>query len=73
MASSGWNLKHISYSMLSTWLTCREKFRQKYVLRNKEPDGIYFPQNTIHAALYDFHQTPGLDEQLFTWHRLLGQ
>ena len=65
MASSGWNLKHISYSMLSTWLTCREKFRQKYVLRNKEPDGIYFPQgNTIHAALYDFHQTPGLDEQL---------
>ena len=31
----------------------------------KEPDGIYFPQgNTIHAALYDFHQTPTIDNDL---------
>ena len=51
--------------MLSTWLTCREKFRLKYVERLKEPDGIYFPQgNTIHAALYDFHQTPDIDSEL---------
>jgi len=51
--------------MLSTWLTCKEKMRMKYVLRMKEPDGIYFPQgNSIHAALYDFHQTPDIDEEL---------
>ena len=51
--------------MLSTWLTCKEKFRLKYVERMKEPEGIYFPQgNTIHAALYDFHQTPNIDSDL---------
>jgi len=65
MASDGWTLANVSYSMLSTWLTCREKFRLKYVERLKEPDGIYFPQgNTIHAALYDFHQTPTIDNEL---------
>jgi hypothetical protein len=51
--------------MLSTWLTCKEKFRLKYVERMKEPEGIYFAQgNTIHAALYDFHQTPDIDSDL---------
>lgn len=65
MASDGWTLANVSYSMLSTWLTCREKFRLKYVERLKEPDGIYFPQgNTIHSALYDFHQTPDIDSDL---------
>ena len=65
MPSDGWTLGNVSYSMLSTWLTCREKFRLKYVERLKEPDGIYFPQgNTIHAALYDFHQTPDIDSEL---------
>jgi len=65
MPSDGWTLGNVSYSMLSTWLTCREKFRLKYVERLKEPDGIYFPQgNTIHSALYDFHQTPDIDSEL---------
>ena len=51
--------------MLSTWLTCKEKFRLKYVERMKEPEGIYFAQgNTIHAALYDFHQPPDIDSDL---------
>lgn len=65
MGSSGWTLNNASYSMISTWMTCRQKFAYKYRDRHKEPDGIYFPQgNTIHAALYDFHQTPDIDQEL---------
>lgn len=65
MASEPWTVGHVSYSMLNTWLTCKEKFRLKYVERMKEPEGIYFPQgNTIHKALYDFHLTPTIDTNL---------
>lgn len=60
--SSDWQLAHTSYTMLSTWLTCREKFRFKYSERISEKPGIWFPQgNTIHACVYDFHMNTDIE------------